>query len=68
MTTRVTYPGRTANETRQLVLTRRGVIVVSPWVPAAIGGLLALIVVAWWWRRRRQSNKRPASALDPATG
>ena len=67
VTTRVTYPGRTANETRQLVLTRR-VIVVSPWVPAAIGGLLALIVVAWWWRRRRQSNKRPASALDPATG
>ena len=53
--------------TRQLVLTRR-VIVVSPWVPAAVGGLLALIVVGWWWRRRRLSSKRHASALDPATG
>lgn len=54
VTTRVTYPGRTANKTRQLVLTRR-VIVVSPWVPAAVGGVLALLVVGWWWRRRSQS-------------
>jgi hypothetical protein len=53
VSTRLTYPGRTANETRQLVLTQR-VIVVSPWVPAAAGGLLALIVVAWWLRRRKQ--------------
>jgi hypothetical protein len=67
LTTRVTYPGRTAAQTRQLVLTSR-VIVVSPWVPAAAGGLLALIVVAWWRWRRRPSSNRPASALDPATG
>jgi hypothetical protein len=68
VTTRVTYPGRTATETRQLVLTRR-VIVVSPWVLAALVGLLASIVAAWTWaRRRRPSGKRPASALDPAAG
>ncbi|MGN6799953.1 MAG: hypothetical protein ACTHKS_17555, partial [Gaiellaceae bacterium] len=66
VTTRVTYPGRTENETRQLVLSRR-VLVVSPWVPAAVGGLLALLMVAWWWRRRRPSRKRRGGALDPAT-
>ena len=65
VTTRVTYPGRTAAETRQLLLTKR-VIVVSPWVPAALGGLIGVIVAAWWWRRRRPFRKRPASALDPA--
>ena len=67
VTTRVIDTGRTANETRQLVLTQN-VIVVSPWVPAAVGGLLALLMVAWWWRRRRTSRKRHARALDPATG
>lgn len=67
VTTRVTYPGRTENQTQQLVLTQR-VIVVSPWVPAAAGGLLALLVVGWWWRRRRRhAGRKPASALDPAT-
>jgi hypothetical protein len=67
VTTRVTYPGRTASQTRELVLTSR-VVVVSPLVPAALGGLIAAIVSAWWWRRRRPSSNRPASALDPATG
>lgn len=67
VTTRVTYPGRTAAETRQLVLTRR-VLVISPWVPALIGGLLAAIVLAWWWRRRRHSRNGPASALDLTDG
>jgi hypothetical protein len=65
VTTRVTYPGRTEQSTRDLVLTRR-VIVVSPWVPAALGGLVAMIAAAWWWRRRRPSRNRPASALDPS--
>ena len=63
VTTHVTYPGRTASQTRELVATSR-VIVVSPWVPAALGGLIALIVATWWWRRRRPSRNRPASALD----
>jgi hypothetical protein len=63
VTTRVTYPGRTASQTRELVATSR-VIVVSPWVPAALGGLIALIGATWWWRRRRPSRNRPASALD----
>jgi hypothetical protein len=67
VTTRVTYPGRTAAETRQLVLTKR-VVVIAPWVPAAVGGLVAAIGAAWWWRRRRPSDDRPASALDPTMG
>ena len=67
VTTRVTYPGRTAAETRELVVSRQ-TLVISPWVPAAVGGLLALVVVAWWRRRRRPSAKRPAGALDPAAG
>jgi len=67
VTTRVTYPGRTAAETREIVLTRR-VIVVSPWVLAALGGLIVLIAAAWWRRRRRPSRNQPASALDPAAG
>jgi hypothetical protein len=68
VTTRVTYPGRTASETRQLVLTRR-VIVIAPWVLAALGGLLAAIIaVAWWRRRRRASGNRPASTLDRVAG
>jgi hypothetical protein len=67
VTTRVTYPGRTAAATRELVLTRR-VIVVSPWVLAAVGGILAVLIGTWWWRRRNHSGNRPASALDRSAG
>jgi hypothetical protein len=67
VTTRITYPGRTAAETRQLVLTRL-VLVISPWVLVAVGGLIVFVAAAWWWRRRRRSRNRPASALDPAAG
>ena len=67
VTTRVTYPGRTASETRELVLTRR-VLVISPWVPAAVGGLIALLAAVWWWRRRRPSGNQPAGTLDPRAG
>ena len=63
VTTRVTYPGRTAAETRELVLTSR-VIVVSPWVPAALGGLLVAIA-AVWWRRGRRNRYRPVPPLRP---
>jgi hypothetical protein len=65
VTTRVTYPGRTASQTRQLVVTSR-VIVVSPWVPAALGGLIAAIVSVWWWRRRRRRRTLPRGFSDPA--
>ena len=65
VTTRVTYPGLTAAETRQFVLTRR-VIVVSPWVLVALGGLIVFVAAARWWRRRRLSRNQRASALDPA--
>ena len=58
VTTRVTYPGRTAAQTRELVLTSR-VIVVSPWVPAALGGLVAAAAAAWFWRRRRTKRRVP---------
>ena len=54
VTTHVTYPGRTASQTRELVLTSR-VVVVSPWVPAALGGGFAVLVAAWWWRRHRNA-------------
>lgn len=67
VTTRVTYPGRTASETRELVLTRR-VLVISPWVPAAVGGLIALLAAVWWWRRRRPSGNPRAGTLDPRAG
>jgi len=63
VTARVTYPGRTAAETRQLVLTRR-VIVISPWVPAAVGGLIALLIAAVWRRRRRR--RRPSPGVPAA--
>jgi hypothetical protein len=68
VTTRVTYPGRTASETRQLLLTKR-VIVVSLWVPIALAAILALGTVGWWWRRRARRSppgNPPASALDQA--
>ena len=65
VTTRVTYPGRTAAETRQLVLTRR-VIVVSPWVPAAIGALFGLLLATLWWRRRRRRSLPRAAAAQHA--
>ncbi|HEU5371195.1 MAG TPA: hypothetical protein VFU51_02270 [Gaiellaceae bacterium] len=67
VTTRVTYPGRTASETRELVLTRR-VLVISPWVPAALGGLIALLAAVWCRRRRRPSGNQPAGTLDPRAG
>lgn len=60
VTTRVTYPGRTAAETRELVQTSR-VLVVSPWVPAAAGALLALLIAPWLWRRRGVERVRGAS-------
>jgi hypothetical protein len=65
VTTRVTYPGRTAAETRQLVLTRR-VIVVSPWAPAAIGALVGLLLATSWWRRRRRRSLPRAAAAQHA--
>ncbi len=65
VTTRVTYPGRTASETKQLVLTKR-VVVVSPWALVALAGLIGGVAAAWWWRRRRPSLIRPGSPLEPA--
>jgi hypothetical protein len=62
ITARITYPGRTASETRQLVFTRR-VVVVSPWLAGAAGGLVAAVAAALLVRRRR---RRPSTALAPA--
>jgi hypothetical protein len=53
VTARVMYPGRTAAETQELTYTRR-VIVVSPWVLVALGGLVLASVVFWTMRRRRR--------------
>ena len=65
VTTRVTYPGRTAAATRKLVLSRR-VVVVSPWVPGAVGGLIGLPLATFWWRRRRRRSWPGASAAHHA--
>jgi hypothetical protein len=63
VSTRITYPGRTEAETRQLLFTRR-VLVVSPWALAAAGGVLLFLVVALIvWRRRRR--KRRAARAEP---
>lgn len=64
VTARVTYPGRTASETRELVFKRR-VVVVNPWLAAGAGGIflsaaLALVVLR---RRRRGAEATFAPAL-----
>jgi len=59
VTTRVTYPGRTNAETRELVLTGQ-VLVVSPWVPVSGGAFLALLVAIVVLRRRRRRRKSDA--------
>lgn len=62
VTERITYPGRTASETRELVFSRR-VVVVSPWVAGGFGGFAAAAALALALRRRR---RRPAEVYAPA--
>jgi hypothetical protein len=53
VTARVTYPGRTEAETKELTFSKR-VLVISPWVPVA-AALLVLCMGLWWRMRRARS-------------
>jgi hypothetical protein len=61
MKARITYPGTTDAATRELVITRR-VLVIHPFVVYGALALLALAVV-WFVRRRlrRNRSRRPAT-------
>ena len=61
ITTRITYPGVTEASTRELVFEKR-VLVISPWVPIVLGGLLLGVFLAWRLRRRSLRAAR-ATAL-----
>jgi hypothetical protein len=63
MTVHVIYPGRTESTTREMTFSKQ-VLVVSPVVPAGIGGLLLAVLLFWWtMRRRRRRHVRLSPAL-----
>ena len=65
MTTRITYPGRTEAETKQLIFSKR-VLVIAAWVPIALAAiLLAAIALVWARRRRRRSSPEPTAGGPP---
>jgi hypothetical protein len=62
----VFYPGRTDAATREIVLTKR-VLVVKPLALAALMGIL-LFAGLWYARRRRRRRPRPVAVpVDAAT-
>ena len=60
ITTRITYPGVTEASTRELVFKKR-VLVISIWVPIAVGGLLFAVILGWRLRRRSVRAARAAA-------
>jgi len=64
MTVHLMYPGRTEATTKELTVTKR-VLVVSPFVPIALGALLLICIVLVWRRQRRsaRSNDRVKTAV-----
>lgn len=60
MTVTVTYPGTTEASTKQIVISRR-FLVISPWVILVVCALVILALI-WWgrrvWRKRRHSEPR----------
>jgi hypothetical protein len=52
VTAHITYPGRTDAATKELVFSKR-VLVISPWLPIGLVLLLAAAGVGVWTRRRR---------------
>ena len=56
VTTRIVYPGLTESSTKEITFTSR-TIVVSPWVPAALGGRVVFLLAAWRVRRRRRLGR-----------
>ncbi len=63
MTVHLTYPDRTEQATKEIIFTKR-VLVVSPWVLVTLSLLLAACVA--WLVRRRQRRDLTGSALSPA--
>ncbi len=64
MTVHLVYPGRTEAATKELVVTKR-VLVINPLVPAALA-LALLIGVLLVWRRRRRRPGELRSAVQSA--
>ena len=52
VTAHITYPGRTDAATKELVFSKR-VLVISPWLPVGLALLLAAAGAGVWTRRRR---------------
>jgi hypothetical protein len=52
VTAHITYPGRTDAATKELVFSKR-VVVISPWLPIGLALLLAAAGAGVWTRRRR---------------
>ena len=66
MTVHLVYPGRTEATTKDLVVTKR-VLVVSPFVLLAIVIAFVFGVLwAWWRRRRRRSAAATPGSVQPA--
>ena len=61
ITTHLTYPGRTESQTKELTYRKR-VLVVAPWVPAALAGII--VTLALWRARRRSARREPGG--EPA--
>jgi hypothetical protein len=66
MTVHLVYPGRTEATTKDLVVTKR-VLVVNPLVLVAIAILFVFVVFWFWWRRRRRrSADATPGSVQPA--
>jgi len=63
ITVHLIYPGRTEVTTKELIVTKR-VLVINPFVPIALAILLLLATCTLWWRRR---GRRLISAKTPGT-
>jgi hypothetical protein len=57
MKVHIVYPGTTETSTKEIVLTKR-MLVIAPWVIVAVCVLIALTV--YWWLRRRRRRRPPA--------
>jgi hypothetical protein len=65
VTAHITYPGRTEATTKELTFTKH-VIVISIWVPIALGSLLIAAIFVWILRRRRRRADLPTSPIPVA--
>jgi hypothetical protein len=63
LTVTVTYPATTAQQTTQVLLTRR-ILVVSPWVIVVLGALIASLIL---WRLRVRARRRAVARAAART-